>query len=89
MLAAYRITIEEFNVFVSLAFSGEKLADIYAGQRSFDLVLWFNKDYTETIEGIRSALIEVGNGNKVPLGQVAEIGFGSRSQLNKSRKCAA
>lgn len=73
MLARYGITIEQFNEFVNISFGGEKLTDIYEGQRSFDLVLKLNKDYTETIEGIRSALIDTYDGKKVPLEQVAEI----------------
>ena len=90
MLAAYGITLEQFNEFVDIAFSGEKLGEIYEGQRSFDLVLRLNKDYTESIEGIRSALISTYNGKKVPLEQVADIvsvsGPGSISRENVQRK---
>jgi len=90
MLAQYGITIEQFNEFVDIAFGGEKLADIYEGQRSFDLVLRLNKDYTETLEGIRTALIDTENGKKVPLEQVAEIvsvsGPSSISRENVQRK---
>lgn len=73
MLAQYGITIEQFNKFVDISFGGEKLADIYEGQKRFDLVLRLNKDYTESIEGIRSALIDTYDGKKIPLEQVAEI----------------
>jgi Cu/Ag efflux pump CusA len=73
MMAQYGITIEQFNEFVDVAFGGEKLSDIYEGQRSFDLVLRLNQDYTETIDGIRSALIDTHDGKKVPLEQVADI----------------
>ena len=73
MLAQYGITIEKFNEFVDISFGGEKLSDIYEGQRRFDLVLRLNKDYTETIEGIRSSLIDTYDGKKVPLEQVAEV----------------
>ena len=73
MLAQYGITIEQFNQFVDISFGGEKLADIYEGQRRFDLVLRLNKDYTTTIDGIRSSLIDTHNGLKVPLEQVADI----------------
>lgn len=90
MLAQYGITIEQFNEFVDIAFGGEKLADIYEGQRSFDLVLRLNQDYTETLEGIRTALIDTENGKKVPLEQVAEIvsvsGPSSISRENVQRK---
>ena len=76
--------------FVELAYSGEKLADIYEGQRSFDLVLKLNGDYTETIEGIKSSLIDTKLGGKVPLEQVADIqslsGPNTISRENVQRK---
>lgn len=90
MLAKYGITIQQFNEFVDISFGGEKLTDIYEGQRRFDLVLRLNKDYTETIEGIRSALIDTDDGKKVPLEQVADIvsvsGPSSISRENVQRK---
>ncbi len=90
MLARYGITIEEFNRFVELAFAGEKLADVYEGQRSFDLVIRLNKNYTGTMEQVKSALIDTGNGKKIPLEEVAEIvsvgGPNSISRENVQRK---
>ena len=90
MLARYGITIEEFNHFVDLAFSGEKLTDIYEEQRSFDLILRLNSNYTETIEQVKSALIDTERGRKVPLEEVADIvsvgGPNTISRENVQRK---
>ena len=90
MLASYGITTDQFNEFVDISFGGEKLADIYEGQRRFDLVLRLNKDYTESVEGIRSALIDTYDGRKVPLEQVAEVvsvsGPSAISRENVQRK---
>ncbi len=90
MLAEYGITIEQFNEFVDIAFGSEKRADIYEGQSRFDLVLRLNSDYTETIEGIRAALIDTDDGKKVPLEQVADVvsisGPSSISRENVQRK---
>lgn len=90
MLARYGITIEEFNHFVGLAFSGEKQTEIFEGQRSFDLVLRLSPEYTNSMEGIRSALIDTGNGGKVPLEEVADVvsvmGPNSISRENVQRK---
>lgn len=90
MLARYGITIEEFNQFVELAFAGEKLAEIYEGQRSFDLVLRLNRNYTESIDGVRSALISTESGRKIPLEEVADIvsvgGPNTISRENVQRK---
>ena len=90
MLARYGITMTQFNEFVELAFAGEKLADIYEGQRKFDLVVRLNQNYTETIDGIKNALIDTGDGKKIPLEQVADIvsvaGPSSISRENVQRK---
>ncbi len=90
MLARYGITMNQFNEFIELAFAGVKLADIYEGQRKFDLIIRLNKDYTESIEGIKSALIDTDDGKKVPLEQVADVvsvsGPSSISRENVQRK---
>ena len=90
MLAEYGITIEQFNEFVDIAFGSEKRADIYEGQSRFDLVLRMNGDYTETIEGIRAALIDTEDGKKVPLEEVADVvsvsGPSAISRENVQRK---
>lgn len=89
-LARYGITLEEFNRFIELAFAGERLAEIYEGERAFDLVLRLNADYTESIEKVKSALIDTDSGKKVPLEEVAEIrstaGPNSISRENVQRK---
>ncbi|MCE5179300.1 MAG: efflux RND transporter permease subunit [Porphyromonadaceae bacterium] len=90
ILAKYGITIEEFNEFIDLAFAGEKLGDIYEDQRSFDLILRLNKNYTESIEQVRAALIDTGNGGKVPLEEIADVvsvgGPNSITRENVQRK---
>ncbi|HKK61975.1 MAG TPA: efflux RND transporter permease subunit [Bacteroidales bacterium] len=90
MLAYYGITVEQFNEFVDVAFGSERMADIYEGQRRFDLVLRLNENYTEKIDGVRSALIDTHDGKKVPLEEVAEIvsvsGPSSISRENVQRK---
>ena len=90
MLARYGITMEAFNNFVELAFAGEKLADVYEGQRSFDLVLRLNGNYTTTVEQVKSALIDTGSGRKIPLEDIADIasvgGPNAISRENVQRK---
>lgn len=72
-LAKYGITLEDFNEFIEMAFAGEKIADMYEGQRKFDIVLRLNKNYTESIEGVRKALIDTDDGRKIPLEEISEI----------------
>ena len=88
-LAYFGITMGEFNAFVEAAFPGKVVGCIYEEERSFDLVLRLNKDYTETIDGVRQALIDTPDG-KVPLESVADVvsvgGPGSISRENVQRK---
>ncbi|MDR3001358.1 MAG: CusA/CzcA family heavy metal efflux RND transporter [Fibromonadaceae bacterium] len=90
MLAHYGISLEDFDNFIKLAFAGEKLTEIYEGERSFDLILRLNNYYTESIEGVRSALIDIESGRKVPLEEIADIvsvgGPNSISRENVQRK---
>ena len=90
MLARYGITMEEFNHYVELAFSGEKIAEVFEGQRSFDLVLRLDESYVNSIDKLKSALISTGTGAMVPLEDVADIvsvgGPNSISRENVQRK---
>lgn len=96
LLAQYGISIEQFNQFVELAFSGELLAEIYEGQRSFPLVLYQSIPGNEStmenksIATIMDALIDTHDGGKVPLSAVAEIvsvgGPNTISRENVQRK---
>ncbi len=89
-LSRYGISIDEFNRFVARAFAGEKIADIYEGQRSYDVVLRLDQQYVEDISMLRTALIDTPDGGKVPLEQVADIvstgGAGSISRENVQRR---
>ena len=88
-LAYYGITMAEFNEFVESAFPGKKVGAIYEEERSFDLIIRLNKDYTESVEGVKRALIDTPDG-KVALESVADIvsvgGPGSISRENVQRK---
>jgi Cu/Ag efflux pump CusA len=73
-----------------MALGGEKMADIYEGQRTYDLILRYNTDYTDQMAGIKDALIDTHDGKKIALSQVADIvstsGPNSISRENVKRK---
>ena len=88
-LAFYGITMEEFNHFIEAAFPGKKVGSIYEDERSFDLIIRLNRDYTESMDGVKRALIDTPEG-KVALGDIADVvsvgGPGSISRENVQRK---
>ena len=89
-LAHYGISMEQFNGFVEAAFPGKKLGEIYEEERSFDLVLRLSHDNTDSMEGVKNALIDTHDGQKVPLEAVASIvscgGPAAISRENVQRK---
>ncbi len=89
-LSKLGISNQDFIQFIEVAFGGEKMADIYEGQKRFDLVIRMNKDYTNSIEGIRNTLMNAADGRKIPLYQVADIrsvmGPSTISRENVQRK---
>ena len=88
-LAYYGITMDEFNAFIESAFPGKKVGSIYEEERSFDLIIRLNKDYTESIDGVKCALIDTPEG-KVAIENIASVvsvgGPGSISRENVQRK---
>lgn len=77
MLARYGITLKEFNDFVNFAIGGEKVSDVFEGEKKFELILRFDNMYRDKIEAIKSAKIDVAGGYKVPLIQIADVVSGS------------
>ena len=73
MLARYGIRTEEFTEFVDVAMAGEKVGEVFEGEKRFDLVLRYNNENRSTIDQIKSTMMDAGNGQKVPLAAVADI----------------
>lgn len=90
MLKQYGIPVNEFAEFIDVAFAGEKVSEVYEGNRSFDLVLRYNDRYRESLEAVKNTLIDTHNGNKVALKEVADIvsasGPNTISRENVQRK---
>jgi len=73
MLAKYGITIHQFTEFVDVAFAGEKVSEVFEGNRSFDLMVRYDASSRGSMDNIRNALIDTKDGKKVPLYYVADV----------------
>ena len=73
MLARHGITINQFTEFVDIAFAGEKVSEIFEGNRSFDLVVRYDAASRGSMDNIRNALIDTKDVKKIPLYYVADI----------------
>lgn len=73
MLSAHGISKGDFAHFVETAFQGEVVSQVFEGQRSFDLVVRYEPKSRIGFDQIASALVDLPDGEKVRLDQVAEI----------------
>lgn len=67
------LTMADFAEFVDFAFGGEVVSEVIEGQRSFDLVVRYDTTARGSKERMEQALIDLPNGTKVALRQVATV----------------
>jgi cobalt-zinc-cadmium resistance protein CzcA len=58
---------------IRIGLVGEEQSEIWAGQRRYDLVVRLRDDRRNSLEAIRTLLIDGHDGTKIPLGQLAAI----------------
>lgn len=73
LLARYGITIPEFKEYVDVMLAGHVVSQVYEDGRSFDLTVKVKDDFRQDFSAIEDLAIDVGDGRKIPLGQVAEL----------------
>lgn len=73
MLSKYGIPMSEFVEYIDVAFAGEEVSQVFEGNRSYDLLLRFEDQKSNSIENIKNTLIDTYDGQKVPLYYVADI----------------
>lgn len=90
LLARYGISVSEFNQFIDFSFAGEKVDDVFEGEKAFDLVLRNNEEFRSTKQAIENAYIDTWDGKKIPLSNIAYIesslGANAISRENVMRK---
>jgi CzcA family heavy metal efflux pump len=73
ILARHGMTVGHLSEFIDVAFAGETVSEIYEASRRFDLVVRYDTNSRGGIEKIRNSLVDLPNGTKVPLHQLAEV----------------
>ncbi|HEY6270624.1 MAG TPA: efflux RND transporter permease subunit, partial [Terriglobales bacterium] len=73
--ARYGIMPADVNAVVQTAVGGSPVTQVLEGDRRFDLTVRFRPDFRQSPEAIRALLLSTPDGNRVPLGQVADVGF--------------
>jgi Cu/Ag efflux pump CusA len=69
----YGLPPEDVAEALETAFQGRIVSQVLEGQRTFDLVVWFDKASRENVETIRDTPLTTPSGAKVKLGTVANV----------------
>ncbi|HEV2990384.1 MAG TPA: CusA/CzcA family heavy metal efflux RND transporter [Candidatus Angelobacter sp.] len=73
--ARYGIMPADVDAVVQTAIGGTPVTQVIEGDRRFDLTVRFMPEFRQSPEAIRALLLATPDGNRVPLGQVAEVSF--------------
>ena len=88
--AQYGLTVGALSQSIEGAFKGQTVSQVVEGQKMFDLFVWFEPQYRNNLDVIRSTLVDTPSGQKVPIGSVAEVEYGTSpntiSHENVSRR---
>ncbi|HEV3036762.1 MAG TPA: CusA/CzcA family heavy metal efflux RND transporter [Candidatus Angelobacter sp.] len=73
--ARYGIMPADVDAVVQTAIGGTPVTQVIEGDRRFDLTVRFTPEFRQSPEAIRALLLATPDGNRVPLGQVADVSF--------------
>lgn len=74
-IAQYGLKIKELNALVKTAFAGEEAGVVYEGEKRFGLVVRLDSAYRKDLQNISDLYVDLPNGGKIPLAQVATISY--------------
>lgn len=73
MLTRFDIPTHAFSEFVDVAFAGEKVGEVFEGEKRFDFILKYDEENRSTQEQLKNTLIDAGSKGKIPLSLVAKV----------------
>ena len=74
-ISRYGLQISTINEMLSLAYAGRTVGNVFEGERMFDLVVRLDPNQRNNLEDLQNLYIDLPDGGKVPLGEVANISY--------------
>ena len=74
-IARYGLNIQDLNEILSMGFSGLTVGNVFEGEKRFDLVVRLDKDKRKDIEDLKNLYVDLPNGGKLPLRELATISY--------------
>ena len=74
-IARYGLNIQDVNDMVAMGFAGRSVGSVFEGEKRFDLVVRLDKQKRKDIDDLKNLYIDLPNGGKVPLSELADITY--------------
>jgi len=72
-ISRYGINVEDINVLIESAVGGVTVTDMLENNRPVNILLRYDEKYRNSPEAIQKMLVSIPNGNKIPLGELAQV----------------
>ena len=72
-MARYAVSMADAQAVIEMAIGGKAATKFYEGERTFDVLIRFQKEFRDSKEKIGNILIPAMNGKQVPLKEIADI----------------
>ena len=87
IIARYGINVSDINILVESLVAGKLAGQVFEGEQKFDLVVKMSQESSQNLETIKTLLVPMPNGAKIPLSQLASVSL-VESPLQISREDA-
>lgn len=72
-MALYGISISDANAVIEMAIGGKSATQLYEGERKFDIIVRYQKNFRDTQSKIENLMIPTLNGSKIALKEISSI----------------
>jgi cobalt-zinc-cadmium resistance protein CzcA len=72
-MALYGVSIADANAVIEMAIGGKSAAQLYEGERKFDIIVRYQKNYRDTQDKIENLMVPTLNGSKIALKEISTI----------------
>ncbi len=72
-MALYGVNVSDANSIIEMALGGKAATILFDNEKRFDIRIRYPKEFRDDDDKVKSLMVPCGNGNKVPLKNIAEI----------------
>jgi len=74
-VARFGLNIEDLNQIVTTGFAGQTAGRVFEGEKQFDLVVRFDKEFRKDITNLENVAVQLPTGGSIPLSELATISY--------------